>query len=156
MASVTNAGAENEVVDGEWVAFPGGELEGRSQRGCAALASCGAPPGLSRRAFCFTCHREEGLRRRALQAAAELDTASEARFQWGWPFEPVNRPRLARLKAETTCTRARCASKRPGSRIGAGTRRLLRGTHCSASAPASNRAACTPLSCSCRKPGCRS
>jgi hypothetical protein len=56
--------------------------------------------GAQPRAFCFTCHREEGLRRRALQAAAELDTASEARFQWGLPFEPVNRPRLARLKAE--------------------------------------------------------
>jgi hypothetical protein len=56
--------------------------------------------GAQPRAFCFICHREEALRRRALQAAAELDTASEARFQWALPFEPVNRPRLARLKAE--------------------------------------------------------
>jgi hypothetical protein len=81
--------------------------------------------GAQPRAFCFTCHREEALRRRALQAAAELDTASEARFQWGLPFEPVNRPRLARLKAERLHSRqvrvetSRLADRRRHAQIAA-------------------------------------
>jgi hypothetical protein len=99
MASVLNAGA-GEPGDGEWVAFPGGELEGRRPTRLCGPCQLRRAAGAQPRAFCFTCHREEALRRRALQAAAELDTASEARFQWGLPFEPVNRPRLARLKAE--------------------------------------------------------
>ena len=45
-------------------------------------------------------YRLELERTRALQRAATLDTASDARFQALLPFEPVNRPRLARLKAE--------------------------------------------------------
>src|SRR5436190_15745080 len=92
--------APAQVVEGEWVAMPGGELEGRRPSRpcgpCRLRRAAGAPA----RAFCFTCHREEALRRRALQAAGSLDTASEERFQSGLPFEPVNRPRLARLKAE--------------------------------------------------------
>ena len=39
-------------------------------------------------------------RERALKAAGSLDTASEARFQGQLPFEPVNRARLERLRAE--------------------------------------------------------
>jgi hypothetical protein len=45
-------------------------------------------------------------RDRTLRAAAELDTASEARFQSALPFEPVNRPRLERLRAERTVARS--------------------------------------------------
>jgi hypothetical protein len=99
MASVTNSGA-SEAIDGEWVTFPGGELEGRRPSRLCGPCQLRRAAGAAARAFCFTCHREEALRRRALRAAATLDTASEARFQWGLPFEPVNRPRLARLKAE--------------------------------------------------------
>jgi hypothetical protein len=96
--SIQNAPAQ--VVEGEWVAMPGGELDGRRPSRlcgpCRLRRAAGAQP----RAFCFTCYREEALRRRALQAAASLDTGSEERFQSGLPFEPVNGPRLARLKAE--------------------------------------------------------
>ena len=38
-------------------------------------------------------------------AAGQLDTASEARFQGVLPLEPVNRPRLAALKAARTTAR---------------------------------------------------
>jgi len=37
---------------------------------------------------------------RGLRAAREIDTASEARFQALLPFEPINRARLASLRAE--------------------------------------------------------
>src|SRR5262249_51616771 len=50
---------------------------------------------------------------RALKAAGELDTASEARFQDILPLEPVSRPRLDRLKMERAAARAR-------ARMGAG------------------------------------
>jgi hypothetical protein len=90
----------NEVVEGEWVTLPGGELEGRRPSRlcgpCRLRRAAGAQP----RAFCFTCYRDEAIRRRALAAAAMLDTGSAERFQTGQPFEPVNGARLARLKAE--------------------------------------------------------
>jgi len=50
--------------------------------------------------LCFQCYRAELDRERALQAAGELDTATDARFQSQLPFEPVNRSRLEMLKAE--------------------------------------------------------
>ena len=56
--------------------------------------------------LCFQCYRAGLDRERALKAAAELNTASEARFQSALPFEPVNRPRLERLRAERAATRA--------------------------------------------------
>jgi hypothetical protein len=37
---------------------------------------------------------------RGLRAARDIDTASEARFQALLPFEPINRARLAGLRAE--------------------------------------------------------
>jgi len=58
--------------------------------------------------LCFQCYRAELDRERALQAAGDLDTASDARFQSQLPFEPVNRPRLEMLKAERS--EARVAS----------------------------------------------
>jgi hypothetical protein len=52
------------------------------------------------RPLCFQCYRAELDRDKALKAAGELDTASDARFQDTLPFEPVNQVRLQMLKAE--------------------------------------------------------
>jgi len=113
-ARVTSTG---EVLSGEWVTFPGGELEGRRPSRLCGLCRLRRAAGAQPRAFCFTCYREEALRRRALEAAASLDTASEERFQFGLPFEPVNRARLARLKAERLeSRRLRVASSRYADR----------------------------------------
>lgn len=117
--------APAQVVEGEWVAMPGGELDGRRPSRLCGLCRLRRAAGARPRAFCFTCYREEALRRRALQAAASLDTGSEERFQFGLPFEPVNRPRLARLKAECLESRqlrvgtARFVDKRRHAQIAA-------------------------------------
>ncbi len=95
-----------QVASEEWVAFPGGELEGKRPKAlCPACREALKARLLrprqkadSRRPLCFQCYRAELERERALQAAASLDTASEARFQAQLPFEPVNRPRLDALK----------------------------------------------------------
>jgi hypothetical protein len=90
----------NQTVEGEWVTLPGGELEGRRPRvlcgPCRLRKAAGAAP----RAICFECFRAERRRQEAIGAAAQFDTASDERFQFGLPFEPVNRLRLDRLKAE--------------------------------------------------------
>jgi hypothetical protein len=107
--------ATKEVVEGEWVTFPGGELEGKRPK--ALCPSCRArvsglahgPRAASHelraasrepRPLCFQCYRVDLERQRALQAAGQLDTASEERFQEALPFLPVDRARLHRLKAE--------------------------------------------------------
>ncbi len=102
------ARSAEQVQGEEWVSFPGGELEGKRpkalcpvcraalHREAAGFAS--RSPGLSR-PLCFQCYRAELERERALRAAGDLDTASEARFQFQLPFEPVNRARLDILKA---------------------------------------------------------
>ncbi len=96
-----------EVVDGEWVTFPGGELEGRRPKArCASCRQGSTEAGSRRGTLCFECYREELTRERALKAAGELDTASVARFQCGLPFEPVNWPRLEMLRAERARSRA--------------------------------------------------
>ena len=41
-----------------------------------------------------------GGRDRRLREAGELNTATDQRFQTQLPFEPIDRPRLAMLKAE--------------------------------------------------------
>src|SRR5260221_8844530 len=100
--------AINQPVDGEWVTFKGGELEGRRPRGLcpacraqlARLARGYRAPSPEPRPICFQCYRVDLERQRALQAAGQLDTASVERFQDGLPFEPVNRARLDALKAE--------------------------------------------------------
>src|SRR5262249_19749666 len=56
--------------------------------------------------LCFQCYRAELARERALEAAGDINTASEARFQCTLPFEPVNRARLDRLRAERALARA--------------------------------------------------
>jgi len=55
--------------------------------------------------LCFECYRAELDRERAIRAAGQLDTGSEARFQEQLPFEPLDRPRLEMLKAERTAER---------------------------------------------------
>jgi len=56
--------------------------------------------------LCFQCYREELKRERAIRAAGQLDTGSEARFQEQLPFEPLNGPRLEMLKVERAAARA--------------------------------------------------
>ena len=95
-----------QVVTEEWVTFPGGELEGKRPK--ALCAAC--REALKREAATADVVRSVGRRgrvrcastataptwraTRALKAAGELDTASDARFQTQLPFEPVNQPRL--------------------------------------------------------------
>jgi len=52
------------------------------------------------RTLCFACYRADIERDRLLKAAGALDTASDARFQYSLPFEPVNTLRLESLRAE--------------------------------------------------------
>jgi hypothetical protein len=102
-----------QIADGEWITFPGGELEGRRigvlcqpcrehlNRGASARAE--TPRA---RPLCFRCYRAGLARESAFAAAGQLDTASEARFQCTLPFEPVNRARLETLRAERASVRA--------------------------------------------------
>lgn len=89
-----------ETVENDWVTFPGGELEGRRPNAlcgpCRLRKAAGAPP----RAICFHCYRADRLRQQGFQAAARFEAASAARFQDGLPFEPIDIPRLERLKFE--------------------------------------------------------
>jgi hypothetical protein len=62
--------------------------------------ACREAPKRPSRPLCFQCYRAELERERALRAAGDLDTASEARFQFQLPLEPVNHARLEMLKAE--------------------------------------------------------
>ena len=103
-----------QIVDDEWIRFHGGELEGKRPKAmCKACRdqleraeAAHAPTTTRLRAICFQCYRAPLDRERALKAARDLDTASLARFQFGLPFEPVNTPRLAMLKAERATARA--------------------------------------------------
>ena len=92
----------------EWVTFPGGELEGTRPKAlcpaCREAFKREARP--ARPTLCFQCYRVDLDRERALRAAGELDTASDARFQSQLPFEPVNRVRLDTLKAARIDARA--------------------------------------------------
>jgi len=104
--------ATEQVQGEEWVSFPGGELEGKRpqalcvacrealRREAAGFASSPSSPSRPSSPLCFQCYRAELERERALGAAGDLDTASDARFQFQLPFEPVNRARLDMLKAE--------------------------------------------------------
>lgn len=115
-----------QVVESEWIGFPGGELEGTRPRSlCQACRARMHRLALSRaasvvrasrvtsRTLCFQCYRAELDRVRAMEAAGRFDSASEARFQSALPFEPVNRARLARLGAERAAVMAQ-------ARVGAG------------------------------------
>lgn len=101
-------------TDIEWAPFSGGELEAprpkvlcgacREKR-AAGVALAGKP------ALCFQCYRTELEKNRKFLAAAELDTASDERFQTTLPFEPVNVSRLEQLKAERAAARRAQAAK---------------------------------------------
>src|SRR5438105_3631811 len=99
---------QNETLSNEWVTFPGGELEGKRPKTlCAAcrerlmrealdtVAGANRPAAPSQTAarcasrfVCFQCYRADVARERGIKAAADLDTASETRFQTTLPFEP--------------------------------------------------------------------
>lgn len=105
-------GGDIQAADGEWISFPGGELEGRRPKVlCPACrdqvqrSASGQAGSFARRPLCFQCYRAELDREKALKAAGRLDTATAARFQSALPFEAVNVPRLDRLKAERIAAR---------------------------------------------------
>ena len=102
-----------QAVENEWVTFPGGELEGRRPKTlcgpCRLRKAAGAPP----RAICFHCYRADRLREQSLRNASQFEASSVERFQDGLPFEPIDIPRLERLKI------ARAMARRE-SREGAG------------------------------------
>jgi hypothetical protein len=75
-------------------------------------ARLGAARG-TRQPLCFQCYRAHLDRERALESAGRLETASDARFQFVLPLEPVNKPRLAALQAAR-------ATARVAERSGAG------------------------------------
>ena len=120
------SGQNREVVTEEWVTFPGGELEGKRPKALCgpcreALkreAATYGTAGVARRSrlLCFDCYRADLARARAMKAAGELDTATDARFQSQLPFEPVNHARLDMLKAERGV--ARTAMQRGSARDG--------------------------------------
>ena len=102
-----------ELTIDEWVAFPGGELEGKRPKAlCPACrdalkaAALRGAPATARRALCFQCYRADVDRDSALKAAGDLDTGSEQRFQFQLPLEPVNRARLESLKLDRAASRA--------------------------------------------------
>jgi hypothetical protein len=103
-----------QSVGEEWVSFPGGELEGKRPKilcpTCrdALKASAARPRSVAaaKRPLCFQCYRAGLERDRQLRAAGQLDTASAERFQSQLPFEAVDVPRLAMLKAERANQRA--------------------------------------------------
>jgi len=87
-----------QVID--WVAFPGGELEGRRPDAlCAACRRLRRERTGRDAAVCFQCYRERHRRERLFREASQRETTSEAQFQWTLPFEPVNTRRLESLKA---------------------------------------------------------
>jgi hypothetical protein len=98
----------SQVVEREWLSFPGGELQApRPTVLCPAcrekLRARASNP--SNQPLCFACYRASIERERALRAAGELNTASEARFQSTLPFEPIHQSRLARLQSEREASR---------------------------------------------------
>src|SRR4051794_13324953 len=97
-----------QLAQREWVSFPGGELEApRPKMRCPECrANRRTAASLARKTLCFRCYRVELDRERGIAAAAALDTASEIRFQTTLPFEPVDRMRLAHLRATRATARA--------------------------------------------------
>ncbi len=168
-----------QMVDDEWMTFPGGELEGRRVKalcpGCReqlkrVAVGKGGDAIRPRAALCFQCYRAEldsacgprehsesapaarvGVGPHANEITSGTARASDSpepkalgvgpqrreesgapravenvRWQWLLPFEPVNKPRLERLKAERVAARAtihvdagRYADKRRQAQIAA-------------------------------------
>jgi len=61
--------------------------------------------GAPQKAICFGCYRADRQRELSLKAASEFESVSDARFQDGLPFEPVNIARLERLKSDRSAAR---------------------------------------------------
>ena len=119
-----------QLTQDEWVSFPGGELEGRRPKALCAACRAALPreaagrpvtrsteatrptrptrPTGPTRPLCFQCYRADLDRQRGIAAAGQLDTSSEARFQYQLPLERVDRFRLDSLK--TARADARIAS----------------------------------------------
>jgi hypothetical protein len=96
---------QSQVVDTEWITFPGGELQGKRPK--VRCRACQADPARAERTpLCFQCYRAALDRERAIKAAGQLDTATDERFQSALPFEPVDRVRLEQLRALRASERA--------------------------------------------------
>ena len=95
----------NQVAENEWVALPGGELEGRRPKTLCGPCRLRRAAGAPQKAICFECYRADRRREQALKAATEFESFSEARFQDGLPFEPVNFARLEQLKCDRSAAR---------------------------------------------------
>ena len=97
----------SQVIERDWVSFPGGELQ--APRPTVLCPACRAKlqehSNPSNPPLCFACYRASIERERALKAAGQLNTASEARFQSALPFEAVNHSRLVRLRNERAASR---------------------------------------------------
>ena len=90
------------------VSWKGNDRSGcarRAARDCAGRQLASRRRLAARQPLCFQCYRLELDRERALKAAGEIDTASNARFQEALPFEPVNHVRLSMLKVERAASR---------------------------------------------------
>ena len=94
----------------EWVSFPGGELQGKRPKTHPTDQTHTTHQAGT---LCFQCFRTSLDRDRAVKAAGELDTATDARFQFVLPLEPVDCSRLSMLKGERALARAE-------ARLGAG------------------------------------
>ncbi|MBS1819677.1 MAG: hypothetical protein JSU08_17220 [Acidobacteria bacterium] len=97
-------------ADIDWAPFSGGELEAPRPRVlCTACREkrAASTPAAGKPTLCFQCYRAELEKNRRIAAAAELNTASEERFQTSLPFEPVNAARLVQLKAEREAARVK-------------------------------------------------
>jgi len=97
----------------EWVPLPGGELEAPRLRALCPACRDARQRAIQRgqlfrrrQPLCFACYRADGEHQRRLAAAVVLETASEERFQYTLPFEPVNRARLRQLQATRLAERA--------------------------------------------------
>jgi len=108
--SATNAVTSEQ----DWISFPGGELEGKRPKALCGpcrqalrSAAFSAPSAVrARKTLCFQCYRAELERERAIRDAGDRNTTSDERFQFQLPLEPIDRPRLARLKIERAHDRA--------------------------------------------------
>ncbi len=119
-SDVSQASHVSDLQTVDWVAFPGGELEGPPPAGrCAACRRLGGGRLHGRQPVCFQCYRDGQRREQLIREAAQRETTSEAQFQWTLPFEPVNARRLESLKA----LRATARASQPGSISGFADRR---------------------------------
>ncbi|HEY2904996.1 MAG TPA: hypothetical protein VGJ29_03790 [Vicinamibacterales bacterium] len=96
----------SQNVADEWVSFPGGELQGKRPNTHATHQIDPAHPTHQAGTLCFQCFRGSLDRDRALKAAGELDTATDGRFQFVLPLEPIDHARLSMLKGDRAVARA--------------------------------------------------